>query len=99
MKNPMNSSMNSAMNPSPTALDHSDASPACAAWWHHPMLWLVISGPALVVIAGFWTLWLALSQPDPLVGEGGGGPKVDTAAAEMPAQIARNHAATSRVRP
>lgn len=24
-----------------------------APWWRHPMVWLVISGPLLVVVAGF----------------------------------------------
>ncbi|NBO81772.1 MAG: nucleotide exchange factor GrpE [Betaproteobacteria bacterium] len=36
-------------------------------WWRHPMVWLVISGPAVVVVAGFFTLWLAIGHPDPVV--------------------------------
>jgi hypothetical protein len=32
-----------------------------------PLVWLVWGLPALAVIAGFVTLWLALRAPDPLV--------------------------------
>ena len=35
------------------------------AWWNFGYVWLIISGPVLVVIAGFITLYLALSRPDP----------------------------------
>lgn len=38
-------------------------------WWKHGYVWLVISGPAIVVVAGFVTLWLAISQPDPVLAE------------------------------
>lgn len=69
-----------------------------APWWRHPMVWLVISGPLLVVLAGFWTLWLAIEHPDPIVtDQRAQGVKSDDAHA--PAQMARNHAATSRARP
>ena len=30
-------------------------------------MWLVVGGPAIVVVAGFVTLWLAIRNPDPLV--------------------------------
>lgn len=33
-------------------------------WWKYGFVWLVISGPAVVVIAGFYTLWLAISSPN-----------------------------------
>lgn len=54
-------------------------------WWRHGMVWLVISGPAAVVIAGFATLFIALAYPDPVL---------PTHAA--PAVQARNHAASPR---
>lgn len=54
-------------------------------WWRHGMVWLVISGPAAVVIAGFATLWIALVYPDPVL---------PTHVA--PAVQARNHAASPR---
>ena len=33
-------------------------------WWKYGYVWLVISGPAIVVVAGFYTLWLAISSPN-----------------------------------
>lgn len=60
------------------------------AWWRVPMVWLVISGPAVVVVAGFATLALAIVYPDPVL-------VVEKAAnaAQMPAMQGRNHAATA----
>jgi hypothetical protein len=52
-------------------------------WWRHGMVWLVIAGPAAVVIAGFATLAIALASPDPVL-----------ATTDTPAVQARNHAAT-----
>lgn len=36
-------------------------------WWKYGYVWLIISGPVVVVIAGFITLYLALTIPDPAV--------------------------------
>lgn len=36
-------------------------------WWRVKMVWLVIGGPVLVVIASFITLSLALKYPDPVL--------------------------------
>lgn len=36
-------------------------------WWHYGHLWLVIAGPAIVVVAGFVTLYLAVSSPNEIV--------------------------------
>jgi uncharacterized protein len=63
--------------------------PPTVTWWRSPMLWLVISGPALVVVASFATLALAILNPDPVLQN----PKA-TNAAELPALQGRNHAAT-----
>ena len=38
-------------------------------WWRYGYVWMVISGPAVVVVAGFYTLWLAISLPDPVIAE------------------------------
>ena len=38
-------------------------------WWKFPHVWMVVAGPAIVVVAGFVTLYLAISRPDPLVSE------------------------------
>jgi hypothetical protein len=74
-----------------------------APWWTYGHVWLVISGPLLVVIAGFVTLWLALATPDPLVAEDYYRRGLDinktldqerAKQALMPALQGRNHAAT-----
>jgi uncharacterized protein len=57
-------------------------------WWRHGMVWLVIGGPAVVVVAGFATLALAIANPDPVL------PTGPAAGADAPAVQARNHAAT-----
>ena len=36
-------------------------------WWKHGLVWLVIAGPAVVVVAGFVTAWIAVRSPDPVV--------------------------------
>lgn len=68
------------------------------AWWRHPMVWLVIMGPVAVVVAGFWTLWLAITYPDPVVSASPNTMQANGDAHTL-AQTARNHAATSRAKP
>lgn len=70
-------------------------------WWRYGHVWLVISGPLAVVLAGFATLWLALRTPDPVVADdyyrrGIALSQKKSLPAEglAPAQQARNHAAT-----
>jgi len=58
------------------------------AWWRLPIVWMVIGGPAIVVVASFVTLALAIRHPDPVLDTRASG------AAEQPAVQARNHAAT-----
>jgi len=36
-------------------------------WWRYPLVWMLIAGPACVVVAGFVTLWLVLRAPDPVI--------------------------------
>lgn len=36
-------------------------------WWRFPHVWLVIGGPAVVVVAGFVTAYIALRAPDPVI--------------------------------
>ena len=64
------------MNTHSTAVEMSNAAQAQAPasepslpWWRHAHVWLLISGPAIVVVAGFVTLWLAIRTPDPVVEE------------------------------
>ena len=58
-------------------------------WWRFPIVWMVIGGPAVVVVASFATLALAILNPDPVIEA----PKTQ-AASDQPALQARNHAAT-----
>jgi hypothetical protein len=53
------------------------------------MVWLVVGGPLVVVVASFVTLGLALNRPDPVLA-----PPPAATAADKPAMQARNHAAT-----
>lgn len=65
-------------------------------WWRVSMVWLVIGGPAAVVLAGVVTAGIALRDGDvplrtaPVVAGAAQAPAL------MPATQARNHAATSR---
>lgn len=63
--------------------------PETAVWWRLPIVWLVIGGPALVVVASFITLTLAIRNPDPVLATPAAKNK-----AEQPAVQGRNHAAT-----
>lgn len=68
---------------------------ASKPWWRFPMMWLVVGGPAAVVVASFATLTLAITDPDPVI-EQSARPSADGIddAAQQPAMRARNHAAT-----
>ncbi len=61
-------------------------------WWRVPMVWLVVGGPLLVVLASFATLFLAVRGGDVPLHE------ASTAQPETyaPATQARNHAAAPR---
>jgi hypothetical protein len=83
--------------------DPDSQSPAAPRpWWTFGYVWLVISGPAVVVVAGFFTLWLALAYPETLVSEDyyRRGVQInrelaaDQAKSLTPAMQGRNHAAT-----
>lgn len=70
-------------------------------WWRFGHVWLVIAGPAIVVVAGFVTLYLAITIPDPVVAEDYYRKGVEInktletpASSLAPAVQARNHAAT-----
>ena len=38
-------------------------------WYREPWPWLLMSGPCIVIIAGFYTLWLAIQSDDGLVAD------------------------------
>ena len=70
-------------------------------WWHFGYVWLVLSGPAIVVVAGFVTLYLAVSGADPVVDQNyyQKGIEINRTLAVTPESLApavqaRNHAAT-----
>ncbi|MDR7268083.1 hypothetical protein J2X20_000712 [Pelomonas saccharophila] len=76
-----------------------DSKPA----WREPMMWLVVGGPATVVVASFLTLGLALRHPDPPLdirattqhaADDVEPADVRAQSGDVPALVARNHAAT-----
>ena len=56
--------------------------------WRVPVLWLVIGGPAAVVLASFVTLVIAVRGADPPVRETAAAPGAESM---TPAVQARNH--------
>lgn len=78
-----------------------ESKPASPPWWKFGYMWLVVGGPAIVVVAGFITLWLAIRTPDPLVANDyyRRGIEINKTlenpdASLVPALKGRNHAAT-----
>jgi hypothetical protein len=70
-------------------------------WWKFGHVWMVIAGPAIVVVASFITFYLAASGKDPVVDEDyyRKGIEINKTLADNPASLApatqaRNHAAT-----
>lgn len=61
-------------------------------WWREPMVWLVISGPLAVVVAGVVTAAIAVNGADEVLGTR---PAANPDAL-TPAVQARNHAATAQ---
>lgn len=61
-------------------------------WWRYGMVWLVIGGPAAVVVAGIATAVIAINGADPVIREAA--TVVTTPDSSTPAMQARNHAAT-----
>ncbi|SDL92281.1 hypothetical protein SAMN05428957_101119 [Oryzisolibacter propanilivorax] len=82
------------------------AQPPAQPWWKYGHVWLIIAGPAIVVVAGFITLWIAVSGADPVVAEDYYQQGLDinktlqqqqqqqASQAMQPALKGRNHAAT-----
>ncbi len=67
----------------------SDAPEHSPPWWRLPIVWMVIGGPAAVVVAGFATLAIAIANPDPVISVAPA-----ATAADVPAVQGRNHAAS-----
>jgi len=75
--------------------------PDSGPWWRHGLMWLVLGGPAVVVVAGIATTLIAISRPDPVVAEDyyRRGMEINKTLraqdkALLPAAQGRNHAAT-----
>ncbi len=75
-----------------------------APWWKFGHVWLVVSGPLVVVVASFITLYLAITRPDPVVSDDYYQKGIEInktlnkpAASLAPAIQGRNHAATGVV--
>jgi hypothetical protein len=72
-------------------------------WWSFGMVWMIIAGPAVVVVAAFATLYLAIRIPDPVLPTEVLNPRSalenqsKLEAAMAPAIQARNHASTGVV--
>lgn len=68
------------------------------AWWRFGMVWMVLAGPAVVVVAGFITFYIAAVGQDPVL-------TVTPRTAQQerqgithaPAMQGRNHAATGEL--
>jgi hypothetical protein len=74
-------------------------------WWRHGYLWLVVAGPAVVVVASVVTFGIAARGADPVVAQDyyRRGIEINRQLAHeralMPAAQARNHAATPIAQP
>ncbi|NDP37216.1 MAG: nitrogen fixation protein FixH [Rhodoferax sp.] len=74
-------------------------------WWKFGYVWLVVAGPAIVVVAAIFTFYLAVTRPDQLVSEDYYRQGIEInktlgaaqAASLAPALQARNHAQTGVV--
>ncbi len=67
-------------------------------WYRYGMVWLLLAGPVIVILAGVATAYIAMSAPDPVLAndayEFGQGTAAPDARSLLPSQKARNHAAT-----
>jgi hypothetical protein len=75
-------------------------------WWKFGHMWLVVGGPAVVVVASFITLYLAIMSPNPVIDVRAEAQDARVAAPHAsampnmaPAMQARNHAATGTPAP
>lgn len=82
----------------PAAATRRPTPPPGAPWWRFGMVWFVFSGPAIVVVAGFATMFIAYHGADVVLSEGPAEVVSRVAppapVATTPALHARNHVAT-----
>lgn len=95
----MTSMQTMTMN-APQAGESAHQEQASLPWWRYPLMWLVVGGPALVVMAAIVTAWIAMRDPDPVVDPDYYRKGIEINAtleqrrALAPAQQGRNHATT-----
>ncbi len=76
------------------------AKPTPAPWWRYGHVWLVVSGPAIVVVAGLVTAWIAVHGADPVIAQPPVAADSSAAARSLtPAHKARNLAADHALKP
>jgi uncharacterized protein len=69
-------------------------------WWRFGLVWMVFGGPAVVVVAGFITLYIAVTNPDPVLQVTPRTAMQDRQGiTHVPAMQGRNHAATGELPP
>ena len=76
--------------------------PPSRPWWRYGHVWLVICGPAIVVVASLVTFGIAAGKPDPLIAQDYYRQGIEInktlaneqAKALLPALQGRNHAAS-----
>lgn len=64
-------------------------------WWQYPFVWLIVGGPAIVVVAGITTAVIAYRHVDPVLDIS----KPASNPGEVPAVQGRNRAAQTAVQP
>jgi hypothetical protein len=75
-----------------------DAARQATPWWQLPIVWLVVGGPATVVVAALATAVVAFRGADPVVLERPAARAAGTTA-ELPALQARNQGAAAGLPP
>lgn len=64
-------------------------------WWRFGLVWMVFGGPAMVVVASFGTLYLAIVHPDPVLNQTAlSATQGRQGLSYQPAMQGRNHSAT-----
>ena len=71
-----------------------NSSPPSTPWWRVGMVWLVLGGPAVVVVAAIATAVIAVRGADPVISQVQA-PAEGKVRSQTPAHQARNHAATA----
>lgn len=69
---------------------------AGAPWWKFPIVWLVVSGPLIVVVASLYMVGIAVRHVDPVLESYS---SADKQPGHAPAVQGRNRAAETAMRP